>query len=248
MADRWVSEQTRGKIAGMGLQSLPALTQGRAILLSAIHFEGRWEHPFFGGGTRSRPFTRTDGKVSEVPTMVVEASLLYVENDALQAVSLPYGNGGVVMTIFLPRATNGLAEIEAMMAGRRPAHLPQPGPAYDVTVYLPRFRIASDLRPMDALVNAGLKFARDPDHADFSAMSDDPAFRLRNIVQKAVIQVDEEGTTASAADAVEFVYLGVDDSPPQPERIFRADRPFFFIVHTDLPFVPLFAGRVTAPE
>ena len=63
------------------------------------------------------------------------------------------------------------------------------------------------------------------------------------MVHRALIKVDEEGTTAAAATAV---LLAV--SRPIPPIPFHADRPFIFVIRDKTAGVNLFMGRYSNPS
>lgn len=69
--------------------------------------------------------------------------------------------------------------------------------------------------------------------------------KISEVVHKAFVEVNEEGTEAAAATGVvDMVLRAVKPSEP---KVFRADHPFlFFIRDTDTNIV-LFAGRVVDP-
>ena len=80
------------------------------------------------------------------------------------------------------------------------------------------------------------------DKADFSAMSATPGLGLSEIIQQATIEVNEEGTVASAATAVVIPRSLM--LPP----VFRADHPFLFLIRDRRHRVILFLGRVSNPR
>ena len=61
------------------------------------------------------------------------------------------------------------------------------------------------------------------------------------VVQKAFIEVNEEGTEAAAATA-DIMCDGPSDDPS-----FTCDRPFMFMITDDLTKVTLFSGHVIDP-
>ena len=62
---------------------------------------------------------------------------------------------------------------------------------------------------------------------------------IEDVVHKAVIEVNEEGTVAAAASAV----LMTRSLPPPPIE-FTIDRPFLFVVYDQLAKAVLFAAKV----
>jgi serpin B len=81
--------------------------------------------------------------------------------------------------------------------------------------------------------------------ADFSGMNGGyEPLQISEVLHKAFVKVDEEGTEAAAATAVVIRnYSGVPETP-----IFRADHPFiFFITHKETGSI-LFMGKVEDPR
>ena len=60
------------------------------------------------------------------------------------------------------------------------------------------------------------------------------------------MDVSEEGTEAAAATAVIVDIIGMDDEPEEPV-VFRADRPFLFLIRDNPSGSVLFLGRMTNP-
>jgi len=79
--------------------------------------------------------------------------------------------------------------------------------------------------------------------ADFSGITGGKDFFISDVVHKAFIQVDEEGTEAAAATGAVMKLVSVAEPPP----IFRVDRPFLFLIQDKPTGVPLFFGRVADP-
>jgi serpin B len=77
--------------------------------------------------------------------------------------------------------------------------------------------------------------------ADFSGMAKGQLF-ISEVVHKAFVKVNEEGTEAAAATAV---IMGRGAPPPVPT--FRADHPFLFLIRENTTGSILFVGRVVDP-
>jgi serpin B len=77
--------------------------------------------------------------------------------------------------------------------------------------------------------------------ADFSGMnSSGEPLCLSAVVHKAFVDVNEEGTEAAAATAVDM------DRCAKP--VFVADHPFFFLIRDTRSDSILFLGRITNPK
>ena len=92
-----------------------------------------------------------------------------------------------------------------------------------VHVDLPRFRATSRHPLVEPLRAMGLTLPFS-EKADFSRMTATPGVRLSDIIHQAMLEVNEEGTVASAATAVVIPRSLI--GPP----VFRADHPFLFLI------------------
>ena len=75
-------------------------------------------------------------------------------------------------------------------------------------------------------------------------MSSEPGLHIGDVLHKAFIAVDEEGTEAAAATAVVMVGTA---APAQPVTLV-VDRPFIFVIRDRLTGTVLFVGRVVDPR
>jgi len=64
------------------------------------------------------------------------------------------------------------------------------------------------------------------------------------VLHKAFVEVNEEGTEAAAASAV---VIARPDGLPPPPTVFRADRPFAFVIRDNKTGTALFQGRYLGP-
>ena len=89
MINNWVKDHTNGKIDELVDSPLdPDLV---TILINAIYFKGDWKYEFDENKTEDRPFYLADGTTKDTPLMSLHEKLAYMENEDVQAVSLPYG-------------------------------------------------------------------------------------------------------------------------------------------------------------
>jgi serpin B len=79
--------------------------------------------------------------------------------------------------------------------------------------------------------------------ADFSGMDGGRSLFISAVEHKAYVSVDESGTEAAAATAV----VMKRGRPPRGE-VFRADRPFLFLIRDTKTGCVLFVGRVLDPR
>lgn len=93
------------------------------------------------------------------------------------------------------------------------------------------------LQPLDEL-GMHSAFAKE---AEFPRIG--PSARITKVVQKAAIEVDEEGIVAAAATA-----LSMSDPSATPRARFMADHPFLFLLRHRPSGRVLFIGRVVDPR
>ena len=249
----WVEGKTHNKIQNlMPAGSVNAMT--RLVLVNAIYFKGDWFHAFDKARTVNAPFhppspegsgvTGALEKTVTVPMMTMKPKRFgYLENDCFQCLELPYKGEEVSMLIILPRKNDGLAHIEQCFSAEKLDACTTPLRKTRVEVHLPRFKTASSFDLKQGLTALGIEDAFDPARADFSGISGARGLFIGAAVHKAFVEVNEEGTEAAAATGIG---IGVT-SMPMPPKIFRADRPFIFLIRENASGKILFMGRITNP-
>lgn len=246
--NKWAKDHTAGKIKDLLKPgSLSPLTC--VVLTNTVYFKGEWAKQFKKSETRDEDFHAPDGK-AKVPTMRLKAKIAYGRFDTgkpsgFRAAELAYRGGQVSMVILLPDAGNGLAAVEKVLTPENLVRLGKLRPQ-EVRLRLPRFAIHGECislnEPLQAL---GMKTAFVRSEADFSGMGLTRNGHIGEVVHKAMVQVNEEGTVAAAATAVRM-----NDDGKSPEDIpvdFVVDRPFLFAIRSASTGAMLFLGRVVKP-
>jgi serpin B len=205
--DAWVREITKGTIPE--ILGGP-LSKSSFVALNALHFKSRWKMRFDPARTSRAAFIGADGNSGDVAMMRLgEADHRFRferhGERSFVAVDLPFADERfslvVVTTIDKPAAVKEFAPVAAWLTGAG-------FKAHRGDLALPRFSASrrQDLMPvLDAL---GLDKVR---HAA-SALQDFAAgATLSQVVQRAMIEVDEDGAEAAAATAVASpLMLGAD--------------------------------------
>jgi serpin B len=237
----WVEKETREKIKNLLPQgTVTNLT--RLVLTNAIYFKGDWQDKFEKANTKNLPFTAADGKKTDVPLMHRTGSYLYAETDSYQVLDLPYAGKRVSMTVILPKRHNTLPGIEKDLSGEKlTAALRSLQFEKEVRVYLPKFKAEKFFTLNEPLQALGMKAAFDA--ADFGGMAAGVMLRISAVLHKAFVDVNEEGTEAAAGTAV---VVAEPSAPPQP-KVFRADRPFLYLIRDHKTASVLFLGRLSEP-
>jgi len=239
----WVETQTNDRIKNLLPEgSLDDST--RLVLVNAIYFKGKWAQPFKVKSTRDRTFHLDTDTRADVPMMTQSRRYRLADNDKYQVLELPYEGGELSMVLIVPKAIDGLAEVEKNLQWSAVDQALGEARVRETIVYLPRFKFEYSRTMNQPLQALGMKLAFS-DAADFRAMSEDESLKISLVQHKAFIEVKEEGSEAAAATAVAMFRESAAMSQPP---VVRADRPFLFAIRHAQTGTVLFAGRVMDPR
>lgn len=241
--NRWVEDQTRDRIQDL-LGPDHVRPDTSFVLTSAIYFKGDWRHPFERSATRDDQFHPSKGESVPVKMMNQTETLLHFENDSLQAVALPYAFSTLSMLVILPKSPDGLSDLETSLSAETLAAATLGQRPKRVKLSLPRFTSTVEFELKDVLSALGMPLAFQAGKADFSGITGSSDFFVSEVVHKAFVNVDEEGSEAAAATGL---IAGRMAAMPVDEIVFRADRPFLHLIRDNQTGAILFIGRVSRP-
>jgi len=207
LINAWVAKNTNNKINKI-IDHFHNKT--KFMLLGAIYFKRSWQYQFNKRGTKKDKFhipLKTGGtRTIQVDMMSVNHNFKLNPVKKLDAMSLelPYANSSISMVILLPNSVNG---IDKMIANLNQLEIGDIAPNSDksnIIVYFPKFKFDVNIELNNALSRLGL--VNIFNNATFPAMTDYKSeFHINKIIQKAVIEVDEEGSVASAAQGLYMI-------------------------------------------
>ncbi len=246
--DAWVADHTEGKIDGIVPEG--ALTpDSRLVLANAIYFYGGWLQTFDESATADDDFHLADGSTASVPFMYQQDEFAYADAGNFRVVELPYQGSGFTFTVILPDEGQFDAVESGLDAATLDAALAQVS-NHQIDLYLPKFEFDSSASLAQTLTAMGMTDAFDPNAADFSGMlgagAPEPLV-ISDVLHKAFISLDEEGTEAAAGTAV-IVAAGAGAPSDEPPIEVRADRPFIFLIRDTQTGAVLFMGRMMDPQ
>lgn len=111
----------------------------------------------------------------------------------------------------------------------------------EVDLYLPKLKLEENYDLKSTLSSMGIRNAFDPVQADFTGMSVKKDLFISNVIHKAFVEVNEEGTEAAAATGVLVL------RSKTPTMTFKADHPFLFFIRHNKSQTTLFFGRLCSP-
>ena len=237
----WVYDQTQEKIKDL-LPDGALNPDTRMVLVNAIYFKADWLSQFDADDTTDSPFHLLDGTDITVKMMNQGTFMPYYRGDGFQAVELPYAGDTAAMDIIVPDEGDFEDFESALNSDLFNETLNGLGPT-SMMLSLPKFTFESEFNLSDTLKSMGMVDAFDPDNADFSGMTAENDLFISDVIHKAFVAVDEEGTEAAAATGV---IVGAT-SAPMFDVTLTIDRPFIFIIRDKPSGQILFIGRVLDP-
>lgn len=239
----WVEKKTKNKIKEL-IKPGMLNSMTRLVLTNAIYFKGNWAEQFKESMTHPAPFTLADGKRIDVPMMNQSNKFKYAETGQIQILEMPYSGDDLSMIILLPRKGVRLSDFEKTLSVKNLSPWISKLRKRKVIVSIPKFKITSEFSMASVLRAMGMTDAFTPGRADFSGMNGRKDLFISAVVHKAFVEVNEEGTEAAAATGVA---IGITSISPSRPPIFRADRPFLFLIRQNKTTSILFIGRVANP-
>jgi serpin B len=245
----WVSSATNDKINDL-LPGGSLDDTTRMVLVNAIHLKLPWQNAFAPGATAAATFTRSDGTTVSTSFMNQDQQYPYVDDGNAQVVGLPLANGQLEIVIALPHGDLATYE-EALATGAAP--LAVPSGSEDVQLSVPKVTFTSPTFSLaDMLKAMGMPLAFDKVQADLTGLCAVPPNKehlyIADVLQKAMLGMEETGVEAAAATAVVVGATGSLVGPPPPPPIpMVVNRPFVVSI-VDVPTgAVLFLGHITDP-
>lgn len=236
----WVKAASRARIDKLldraHFEGIPTF-----VAVNAIYFESPWETKFSDAGLL--PFHLGPGKTSNLPFMRTSGNFAHLKHERFEAVSIPYKGKQFSLCVVLPKEYAGLTATELTSIC---AQFTQGSELESPLVYLsmPPFKIetAQKLRPL--LERHGVHSCFTPRNEFARIFEPRRNVWLSAVVQKAIVEVNNKGTVASAATAASAITIISNSGNPVDIRV---NRPFyFFVLATGVP-EPLFIGRCADP-
>lgn len=236
----WVSGKTHEKITSI-VDEIPA--DAVMYLINAIYFKGVWQYRFDSSKTRKMDFIPENGIKKQTDFMVQEGSFEYVQNDLFSAVNLPYGDGNFSMMVLVPNTGRSYKDITEAMNDQNWTTWNNNLKKVDkIRIYLPKFKFSYKKLLNEDLQKMGMKMMFS-DFADLTGINRNGQIKVSKVLHKTFVEVNEEGTEAAAVTSVEIVLTTANPDL----SVFRADRPFIFVIREKQSNALLFMGVMNDP-
>lgn len=239
----WVSKQTDKMIP----EILDELSEDAVMyLVSALAFDAKWERPFKSYEVWEGTFTARGGQ-EQTGDFLHGAVGQYLHDEHAEGFLKAYADGKYAFAVLLPDEATSIENYVNQLTGER-LHAILASPIDEsVEIALPKFQTEFSAELSENLKALGMTDAFDGANADFTALgtSDEGNIYISRVLHKTFIQVDEEGTKAGAATAVEAAAEGAALYP----HSVLLNRPFVYMIVDLETKLPIFLGALTAlPE
>jgi len=236
----WIEDKTNDKIRDM-LDYIPS--NAVMYLINAIYFNATWKYEFDKSQTAEGSFYLDGGGSHPADFMKVKGLFNYTVTEDFSAVEMPYGDSTFSMVVMLPSGESTTDDLISQMDLSYWNTWYENATVRNVQIELPKFKYGFKSLLNDPLIDLGLEIAFS-DGADFSRITSGADLYISRVIHQTFIDVQEEGTEAAAATIVEIreTSAGGDSTP-----IFRADKPFLYIIKENSTGAILFMGKVGKP-
>ncbi|MCR5809751.1 MAG: serpin family protein [Clostridiales bacterium] len=230
--NRWVKEKTDGMIPEI-LDRIPP--EAVMYLINALAFDAEWETVYRENEVYTRDFTLENGEKREAEYMYSEHEA-YIGDENADGFVKYYSGRKYAFAALLPKEGMTVAEYVKQLDGETLMKLLAGAGSESAAAVLPKFETKFDIELSKVLTAMGMGIAFDAEAADFSGLgvSSFGNIRISRVIHKTFISVDERGTKAGAATAVEMT-----DEAFYLEKEVVLNRPFVYMLidcETNLPF------------
>ena len=238
--NRWVSDSTDEMIPEI-LDSISA--DAVMYLINGIAFDAEWSTVYREYQVREADFTQEDGTVCRTELMYANENA-YLRDANAQGFLKYYKDGKYAFAALLPNEGVTVSEyVKSLDAASlremlsNPANIP-------VKTAIPKFEAEYNIEMSGIFKTLGMTDAFDANAADFSRLGEfsGKSILINRILHKTYIAVDERGTKAGAATAVEVNAAGA--LMPQEEKEVYLDRPFVYLIIDCEENIPVFMGTL----
>ncbi len=235
----WVKEKTDGMIPEI-LDKISA--DSVVYLVNALAFDAKWEDIFETTQVRTGRFTSREG-VEQTGDFLYGETSQYLSGEHAEGFLKYYEGQKYAFAALLPEEGMDITDFVSGLTGQA-LHAILSSPQTETVEFgLPKFKTAFDTELSESLKALGMTDAFDGEKADFSALgsSDEGNILISRVLHKTFIQVDEAGTKAGAATAVDMV---TGSAAEYPHSVYL-ERPFVYMIVDMETKLPVFLGALT---
>ena len=237
----WVSENTDGMVPSI-IDDIS--DDSMMYLVNALAFDGVWADRFdteydVDEGT----FTNADNTKTTVEYLN-STEYNYIKDSNATGFYKIFGDYDYAFAAILPNKGTSLDDYVKSLTGSKVRSLLKNVKDEKTYIKLPKFRVEYGIEMSQTLQNMGMTNAFNATKADFSNMITSAPFKpyIGKVIHKTAIDVNETGTKAAAATAVEIIY-GAAPEEVKPHEVYLT-RPFVYMLINTKTHTPFFIGTM----
>ena len=235
--NNWVKDKTDGMIP----QIIDRIPDNIIMyLINALCFDAEWQHIYRQTDVREGQFTCADGLKNTVEFMYSEEGM-YLQTENATGFIKYYKDADYAFVALLPAEGSSVSDVLSSLDGEGLQALLSSPEHCVVRAAVPKFECRYSAQLSEVLAAMGMPDAFDDSRADFSGIGRSSAgsIYISRVLHKTYISVNEKGTRAGAATAVEMDTKGV--SPIYIKQVWL-DRPFVYMLIDTAANMPFFIG------
>ncbi len=237
--NNWVKQETDKMIPNI-LDKISADTV--MYLINALAFEAEWQDIYKENQIQDGKFTLEDGTERNVAFMYNEENE-YLEDESGTGFVKYYKDKKYAFVALLPKEGMTVADYIASLSGKDWKQMLDESSKAMVMTAIPKFETEYSTNLSEILIKMGMEDAFNGNKADLTGIgsSTNGNLFIDRVLHKTYIAVDEKGTKAGAATAVE---VDTESAPAEPPKQVYLDRPFVYAIMDCENNIPLFMGTM----
>jgi len=229
--NNWIKANTMNMVDDV-LDQIPS--DAVMYLVNAVAFDAEWKYQFNAKLNSEQTFTTYSGEEKPVEFMHNEDGNYLISGEKVTGVVRYYKGDKYKFVALMPDESIDLYDYINSLDGVTFVSIVK-NVSTSATLNIPKFETTYTNELSDELKAMGMTDAFDVEKADLSKITGENNLYIGRVLHKAYIRVDEKGTKAGAATAVEILCKGI----PQ---VISLNRPFVYAIVDSETNLPIFIG------
>mmetsp|Transcript_1318 Transcript_1318/g.2571 ORF Transcript_1318/g.2571 Transcript_1318/m.2571 type:complete len:661 (+) Transcript_1318:191-2173(+) len=256
IVNEWVKNQTNGLIESIVPEDNPLYPPWELIAINSIYLKARWQEQFKESKTNLDSFYTSSSRTAQASeahfmNMVDYFDYSHKALPGYQVIDLPFASSQMSMIFVLPMSDDSETVLSADLLSILDDDELE---STRVALSVPKFKFESeyDDNLKEALMQLGIEAPFTEGSGALCGLFEDDKdcekIVMDKVVQKTVIDVNEEGVEAAAVTAIMMMPTSIEPEDTNDSILMIIDHPFQFFIYDHDEELVLFEGRLGAPE
>ena len=234
--NEWTSEHTNKMIPEI-IKNLSS--DHAAVLVNAIAFDSKWATPYEDAPENTFHGSKGDKKTP----FLFGSEHTYLENGEAVGFRKDYEGGQYSFVAMLPKDEKvSIRDFASKLTYDKYKEFMESRTDIEVWTRMPEFKSDYQTDPIAVLKELGITDAFDPNKADFRGIADTGLY-IEQVIHKTAIEVNKDGTKASAATAILMTDGAIMVEPEEHKEVYL-ERPFVYAIVDNATDMPIFIGSL----